>query len=84
MYSQGLLITAISYEAIKRDTITGLKASVDAIGAATMAVADWYDRKFPEPDYCTGDLLCGREGKRHKADCLGRTVPIGAYVKGLR
>lgn len=32
---------------------------------------------------CTGTILCERQGVRHKADCLGRTVPFDAYVKGL-
>jgi len=45
-----------------------------------------YDLEVFLPDNsepCTADLLCERRGVRHRKDCIGKTISIESYARGL-
>jgi hypothetical protein len=83
MYSQSLLVSALLYETAKRDGISAGKELLVQVGGRIMALAEWYDRKYPEQTVCTGNIMCLREGSRHKQGCAGRVEPFHKYTKGL-
>jgi hypothetical protein len=84
VYSQSLLITGIAYEATKRDALVRGRIVCDRALQRLNAALEAYDRKHYQMTPCTGDIMCERIGARHKTGCIGRTVPINAYVKALR
>jgi hypothetical protein len=46
----------------------------------------WIEMNVPdelEKQPCTGDMLCQRQGVRHKANCIGKDVPFDNYAKAL-
>jgi hypothetical protein len=81
--SQSILIGALSYEKGKQLASERSTALWNHFESRVAAFAEQYDAKrFKQAD-CTGDLLCQRQGTRHKADCQGRTEPFTVYVRGL-
>lgn len=58
--------------------------SITAINGRIEAWCDAYDQSHGTTEPCTGDLLCSREGTRHKSGCTGKVEPFTAYVRGLR
>lgn len=82
--SQSLLVTAIGYEAAKRELELRSQTLWSGIEGRVAAFATEYDTKRSKQVDCTGDILCERQGTRHKADCQGRTEPFAVYAKAMR
>jgi hypothetical protein len=73
MYAESLLITAIYYEAKKRDSTYWLRvlwlATTAAAEAGTLKFGEIWDASYPtENPICTSSILCLHEG-RHKNNC---------------
>lgn len=43
-----------------------------------------YDSRHYQSTPCSGNILCSRQGRRHKDGCIGRTEPFTVYVRGIR
>jgi hypothetical protein len=82
--SQSLLVSIIGYEAAKRELEIRSQALWRGIEGRVAVLAEQYDAKHLKQVDCTGDILCERQGTRHKTDCQGRTEPFSVYAKGLR
>lgn len=81
--SQSLLITALGYERGKQVATERSEAVWNHLKGQVVAVAEQYDKNHQENIECTGDILCQRSGRRHKADCIGRDVPFMVYAREL-
>lgn len=84
MYGKSLIITAIAYESGKRETLARLNIACDRTIAQIEEWVDAYDKKHAVATPCTGNILCERQGRRHKDGCIGRTEPFSVYADGLR
>lgn len=83
IYSQSLLISVLGYERGKQLAQERSQALWTALEGRVAAFADDYDSKRRTQVECTGDILCERQGTRHKSDCQGRTEPFSAYARNL-
>jgi hypothetical protein len=82
--SQSLLVGIIGYEKSKQLTAERSQALWNHFESRVAAFAEQYDAKRYKQADCTGDILCERQGARHKADCLGKTERFTVYAKALR
>lgn len=74
-----LLVAGVATERLK----------IEAKRQADRIVSGYHDWIANLPDdtataECTGNLICQREGVRHKVGCLGKTIPFDVYAKALQ
>jgi hypothetical protein len=83
MYAESLLLYIVRYELAKQYA----SARSEAVWLRFKDRADTfiteYDKAHRKPQKCSGDLLCQSEGVRHRAECIGKTLPFDIYAKGL-
>lgn len=80
-----LVVTALTYEAMKRDALSRGRIVCDKAVQAAVSAVEAYDRRFPaKAAACTGDITCERQGVRHKADCLGKVESIDVFWKKVQ
>lgn len=78
MYAKPLMYSLTAYECIRHH----LRA--DSLNDRINMAIETYvpDDKTVAP--CTGDIMCTREGVRHKAGCLGKVEPIDVFWKKVQ
>ena len=72
------LLAAVAVERLKLEVRHRYHQLAESVAEAIENLPDDLDR---QP--CTGDLLCQRQGVRHKAGCIGKDLPFDAYAKAL-
>lgn len=84
MFDKSMLITAIHYEAGKRETLARLNMACDRTVSKIEAWVDDYDKKHYRSTPCLGNIMCERTGARHRKDCIGKVEPIEVFWKKVQ
>jgi hypothetical protein len=72
------LVVGMAVERLKLET---RRAVVRCIESVEEAIENLPDELEKHP--CTGNILCQRQGVRHKVGCIGKDLPFDAYAKEL-
>lgn len=74
-----LLETGLTIELAKHRAVIAYHASV----AWLETTADFLDERYGKTHPCLNNIMCERQGVRHKAGCPGKLESFDTYVKGL-
>jgi len=74
-----LLATGLSLEICKRKAIAYTRNSLTWLEET----ADALDERYGKISPCSGNILCERQYRRHKAGCIGRTETFEVYSRAL-
>lgn len=76
--SVALLVTGVAVERFKIECKRSAERLVEGYHEWVANLPDELE-KHP----CTGDIICQRQGVRHRSGCIGKDVPFDQYAKAL-